>query len=71
MSRLLEQALENVGTLPEDEQNAIAAQILASIADEHEWKAQFAAKKDIIHRMAREAIEEDTAGETLSLDALL
>ena len=71
MSKLLEQALEQVGTLPQDEQDAIAAQILASIADEHTWKAQFAAKRDVIRRMAREAVEEDDAGETLPLDDLL
>ena len=71
MSRLLEQALEKVGTLPQDEQDAIAAQILASIADEQAWKDQFAAKRDVIRRLALEAIQEDLAGETLPLDDLL
>ncbi len=71
MSRLLEQALEKVGTLPQDEQDAIAAQILASIADEQAWKDQFAAKRDVIRRLAFEAIQEDLAGETLPLDDLL
>jgi hypothetical protein len=71
MSKLLEQALEKVATLPDVEQDAIAAQILDAIADEHAWKAQFAAKRDVIRRMAREAIEEDAAGETLPLDDLI
>jgi hypothetical protein len=33
MSTLLEKALEKVGALPRDEQDAIASQILASLAD--------------------------------------
>jgi len=64
VSRLLEQALEKVGTLPEDEQNLVAAQILALIADEQAWKEQLATKRDVIRRMAREAIDEDAAGQT-------
>jgi hypothetical protein len=34
MSTLLEEALEKVVALPQDEQDAIASQILASLADE-------------------------------------
>jgi len=71
MSTLLEKALEKVIALPQDEQDAIASQILASIADESAWKAHFAEKRDVIRRMAREAIEEDERGETLSMDDLL
>ena len=71
MSRLLEKALEQVGTLPEDEQDAIASQILASLADEEAWKVRFAEKRDVIRRMAREALEEDVRGETLPLSDLL
>jgi hypothetical protein len=71
MSRLLEKALDRVGTLPEDEQDAIASQILASLEDEEAWKARFAEKRDLIRRMAREALEEDAKGETLPLSNLL
>ena len=71
MSRLLEKALERLGTLPEDEQDAIASQILASLADEEAWKVRFAEKRDVIRRMAREALEEDAKGETLPLSDLL
>jgi hypothetical protein len=71
MSTLLEKALERVVTLPRDEQDAIASQILASLADEDAWKTRFAEKRDVIRRMAREAMEEDERGETLLLDALL
>ena len=63
--------MERVGTLPEDEQDATASQILASLADEEAWKARFAEKRNVIRRMAHEALEEDAKGETLPLRDLL
>jgi hypothetical protein len=71
MSSLLEKALERVVALPPDEQDAIASQILASLADEESWKKRFDEKHDVISRMAREALEEDARGETRPLDDLL
>jgi hypothetical protein len=71
MSTLLEMALEKVVALPFYEQDAIASQILASLADEDAWKSRFTGKRDVIRRMAQEALEEDERGETLPLDDLL
>lgn len=71
MSTLLEHALEKVAALPPEEQDAIASQILASIADEEAWKARFSTKREILKRMAREALDEDERGETLPLDDLI
>ena len=71
MAALLEKALEKVVALPQDEQDAIAPQILASLADEDAWKKRFAEKRDLIRRMAGEALAEDERGETLPLDDLL
>ena len=71
MSSLLEKALEKVVALPPDEQDAIASQILDTLADEEGWKKRFVEKRDVIRRMAREAIEEDEMGETLPLNDLL
>ena len=51
---LLERALEKVVALPQDGQDAIASQILASFADEDAWKKRFAEKRDVIRRIARE-----------------
>ena len=48
-----------------------SAQILASLADEQAWKARFAEKREVLGRMAREALEEDANGETLPLTDLL
>jgi hypothetical protein len=67
MSSLLEKALEKVDALPPDEQDAIASQILAALADEEAWKRRFAEKRDVIRRMAQEALAEDERGETLPL----
>lgn len=71
MSTLLEKALEKVVGLPQEEQDAIASQILASLSDEHAWKSEFAEKRDVIRRMALEALEEDERGETRPLADLL
>ena len=71
MSALLEKALEKVALLPQEEQDAIASQILASLADEDSWKQRFQEKREVIRRMAREALEEDQLGQTRSLDVLL
>jgi len=65
------QKLRQVVALPRDEQDAIAFQILASLSDEEAWKKQSAGKRDVIRRMATEALEEDERGETLPLDDLL
>ena len=71
MSTLLEKALEKVSTLPLDQQDAIASQILASIADEEAWKRRFEEKRNVIRRLASEALAEDDRGDTLPLDDLL
>ena len=71
MTNLLEKALKRVGALPQDEQDAIASQILDSLADEEAWKKRFAEKRDVIRRLAQQALEEDARGETRPLDDLL
>jgi hypothetical protein len=71
MSTLLQTALEKVAALPQDDQDAIASQILASLADEEAWKKRFAEKRYVIRRLAREALLEDEKGETLPLVDLL
>lgn len=71
MTALLEKALEKVGVLPQDEQDAIASQILDSLADEEAWRKRFAARRDRLRQLARQALEEDERGETRPLDDLL
>lgn len=67
MTSLLEKALKKVGTLPQDEQDAIAAEILDSLADEEAWRKKFSMKRDRLRQLAREALDEDARGETRSL----
>jgi hypothetical protein len=71
MSSLLEKALEKIVALPPDEQDTSASQILASLADEEAWKERFVEKRDVIRRMAREALQEDERGDTRPLGDLL
>jgi len=55
---LLEIALQKVETSRADEQDAIASQILSTLADEEAWVKRFAEKRDILRRMAQEALDE-------------
>ena len=71
MTNLLEKALKKVGAIPQDEQDAIPSQILDSLADEEAWKKHFAEKRDVIRRLAGQALEEDARRETRPLDDLL
>ena len=68
MTTLLEKALQKVEALPEDDQNAIASEILDSLADEESWKSRFVARRDRLRQLAQEALQEDERGETRPLD---
>ena len=70
MTTLLGKALEKVAALPQDEQDAIASQILDSLADEKAWKKRFAAQRDRLRQLAQEALDEDDRGETRPLGDL-
>jgi len=59
MSTLPEKALEEVV--------ATRASDFIDVADD-EWKKRLSGKRDVIRRMAREALEEDERGETIPLD---
>jgi hypothetical protein len=41
MTELLERVIAQLKTLPADEQDAIAARLLAELEDDRVWKAQF------------------------------
>ena len=43
MTSLLERAVSEIEKLPQDAQDAIAARLLADLADEQAWTARFAA----------------------------
>ncbi len=71
MTPLLATALAKIEEFPKNEQDAIASQILDSLAEEAEWQAVFAANKTEIKRLAHEALVEVRRGTTSPLEELL
>ena len=71
MTKLLEKAVQKVSSLPQDEQDAIASQILAELEDEVAWGTRFAKQGGKLRRLAEEALAEHHRGETHPLDDLL
>ena len=71
MSRLLEEALRKVGELSEEEQNAVASQILETLADEEAWEELLRKNPAKLRRLAEKALEEHHAGKTRPLDDIL
>jgi hypothetical protein len=71
MSTLLEQALQKLSTLPREEQDAIAAQILDRVGEEEAWQRFFASRHEEFERMAAKARDEHRHGSTKPLDELL
>lgn len=68
MTDLLQQAIRAAEALPANEQDALAATILAEIEDERRWTAAFERSADRLAELAREALAEHRAGRTQPLD---
>ena len=68
MGKVLQQALTELTKLPEREQDAVGAWILAELESERKWDELFARSPDLLAEMAAEAIREDDAGLTEPLD---
>lgn len=68
MGKVLQQALTELTKLPEAEQDAVGAWILAELESERRWDDLFARSPDLLAEMAAEAIREDEAGLTEPLD---
>ena len=71
MTELLENALRKVATLPQEEQDAIASQILETIEDETAWKQKLARTQAKLRGLAGEAQREHQRGETRPIDEIL
>ena len=68
-SELLQRAIAVLEKLPEDEQNAIAARLLAEIEDEQAWEASFEATTDAQwDRLAASVRQEIATGDTAPLE---
>ena len=68
MTKLLERAVAEASKLPEAEQDAVGAWILAELESERRWDELFSQSPDLLSALAKEAIVEDEAGETEPLD---
>ena len=71
MTGLLENAMEKVEKLPEDEQNAIASQLLDTLKNEEALRRKLARNPARLRSLADEALNEHRRGETLPLDDIL
>ena len=65
MTELLEKAFEAASKLPANEQDALAASILAEVEAERRWDALFEGSGPTLERLAAEAMEEHRAKKTL------
>jgi hypothetical protein len=69
MTSLLERAVSEIEKLPQDAQDAIAARLLADLADEQAWTARFAATTEAQwDSMAAMVRREIASGNTVPLD---
>ncbi len=66
MTQLLQQAIAELHKLPDSDQDAIAALILAEIADEEQWADTFANSQDELSRMAEKVRDDIRAGRVRS-----
>ena len=68
MTQLLQQAFDAVRALAAEEQDAVAARLLAELADEDEFDRKLLATGHRLSGLAAEALAEHRAGRTLPLD---
>lgn len=66
ITRLLEEAFNEVKKLPVSEQDAIASLIIDELADERRWQESFARSQDQLARLAAKVREDIRAGRVQS-----
>lgn len=68
MTEWLDRAIAKLQTLPEHEQDAIAAMILEELEDDRRWDESFSRSPDALAKLAASAMAEYHAGKTEELD---
>jgi hypothetical protein len=68
MTTMLQQAFQAASMLPEEEQDLLAARLLAEISAEDEFDRKIAQTSDKLAILAAEALAEHRAGLTLPFD---
>lgn len=64
MTQLLDKAVSAASKLPEPEQDALAAILLAEIESERRWTESFEKSQDLLSELAAEARAELASGKT-------
>ena len=59
MTKLLQQAFQEVSKLPQEEEDAVAALVIGELESAKRWDDLFGRSQDKLRRMAAEAIRED------------
>jgi hypothetical protein len=62
VTQLLQQAIAELHKLPDSDQDAIAAMILAEIADDEQWTDTFAKSQGELSRMAERVRDDIRSG---------
>jgi hypothetical protein len=68
MGKLLKKAISEASKLPESEQEAIGAWLLAEMESERRWDELFAKPGSALDRMADQALKDHERGLTTPLD---
>jgi hypothetical protein len=69
MTKLLQKAIDAIEKLPAEEQDLLAARLLAELGEEDDFDRAIAASSSRLEKLARDALEEHRTGETEELDA--
>ena len=68
MTKLLKKAFDEASKLSEEEQDALARILLEELTSERRWEELFAGSRDLLGRLADEALAAHRAGRTEELD---
>ncbi len=66
----MKEVLAKLSKLPPDQQDELAAWLLAEMEDEARWDKSFAESQDALAKLADEALEEHRRGETRPFEEL-
>jgi predicted amidophosphoribosyltransferase len=68
MTQLMQKVLNEIASLSDDEQDALAAIILAELESERHWTRLFSESQDVLERLADEALTEHRQRKTIPLN---
>ena len=69
MTKLLKEVLAKIEKLPPERQDALARFLLEEMEADARWDESFAGSQDALEKLADEALDEHTRGETRPFDA--